>query len=181
MVVEQLQLPELPVINNNAPAAADPHNQPRRGRGGGRRGGGGGRRGGAVRGREMREPEGQAIVERGGVGNDLEFLQELWPMDQAEHLSQRQVEYLAAIPIEEDDAVAGEDDLACLHHLRSPQALLHYRALWTFCYVRKERKKFLVTQKKDFDNEPMSPDKLSVFYKRFLDEHWKIHLHYSYK
>ncbi|XP_022197634.1 COA8 family protein CBG23705, mitochondrial-like [Nilaparvata lugens] len=44
-----------------------------------------------------------------------------------------------------------------------------------------ERKKFLATHKKDFDNEPMSPDKLSVFYKRFLDEHWKIHLHYNYE
>ncbi|XP_039301110.1 E3 ubiquitin-protein ligase SPL2-like [Nilaparvata lugens] len=36
------------------------------------------------------------------------------PSTQAEHLSQRQVEYLAAIPIEEDDSVAGEDDLACI-------------------------------------------------------------------
>ncbi|XP_039297322.1 uncharacterized protein LOC120354353 isoform X1 [Nilaparvata lugens] len=33
---------------------------------------------------------------------------------QAEHLSQQQVEYLAAIPIEEGDAVAGEGDLACI-------------------------------------------------------------------
>ncbi|XP_075226944.1 cytochrome c oxidase assembly factor 8 [Lycorma delicatula] len=49
----------------------------------------------------------------------------------------------------------------------------------------KERKEFIALHEKettvDGIKEPISADKLSVFYKRFLDNNWKTHLVYNYE